>query len=165
MALSGKGKEMQTVREMMDNYARINRKLYAPETNLKETGRYLLANTQIKPEMPAPQIWSYNTKVECTFTYGNVAQGYSQPKKVTFQSIVKLVLDETRIDHREIWSQRRSPYLTHARFVIWALAKHFTELSFPTMGRLSKRCHTTVLHGVRNGVKLPLYEKLKKQIE
>lgn len=85
--------------------------------------------------------------------------------KIWLQELTDLVCDYTGIDPLVIWCPRRTQDIVKARFLIWALAREFCyQHSLPTIGRFCGRDHTTVLHGCREGKKLPAYPELARQV-
>ena len=65
--------------------------------------------------------------------------------------IVRMVADnETDVTVIELLSPRRDLHLCNARKIVYHLARKFTMLSTPVIGRhLGGRDHTTILHGCK----------------
>lgn len=83
--------------------------------------------------------------------------GEGAPGRIPFPTICRLICAELEITGDELWRQGRDGSRVFARHATWWLAKRWTSLSLPSMGRLSVppcergagRDHTTVLHGIR----------------
>lgn len=89
-----------------------------------------------------------------------------QLPKIWLQEITDLVCEYTGISHTLIWCPRRTQEIVKARFLIWALAREFChQHSLPTIGKFSRRDHTTILHGCREGKKLPAYPELARIVQ
>jgi hypothetical protein len=89
---------------------------------------------------------------------------YEYPK-IWLQELTDLVCEYTGIDRILIWCPRRTQEIVKARFLVWALAREFChQHSLPSIGRFCGRDHTTILHGCREGKKLPAYPELARQV-
>lgn len=66
------------------------------------------------------------------------------PWRVIWQ--VELHFDITLGD---LWKQDRSQPLAHRRMVCYYLLRELTNLSYPDIGKLMRRHHSTVIHGVQ----------------
>jgi hypothetical protein len=89
-----------------------------------------------------------------------------QLPKIWLQELTDLVCEHTGITQKLIWCPRRTQEIVKARFLIWALAREFChQHSLPTIGRFCGRDHTTVLHGCREGKKLPAYPELARVVQ
>lgn len=64
------------------------------------------------------------------------------------RQIIELVAREWRVTVEDILSDRRQRPIAQARHVAIWLARHCTLLSAPVIGRVFRRDHTSVLHGV-----------------
>jgi hypothetical protein len=79
----------------------------------------------------------------------------SSRSDVTVADVVAWVAYQTGISAAEITGQRRLFALARARFAVYWLGVHALQLSLPQIGKkLSKRDHTTVLHGCRRAAVL-----------
>jgi hypothetical protein len=89
-----------------------------------------------------------------------------QLPKIWLQELTDLVCEHTGITQKLIWCPRRTQEIVKARFLIWALAREFChQHSLPTIGRFCGRDHTTILHGCREGRKLPAYPELARTVQ
>lgn len=64
----------------------------------------------------------------------------------TLESILLRVSYETKIDISSILSPSRLPRIARARQLFCWLARHSARRSFPVIGRMCNRDHSTVLH-------------------
>ena len=81
----------------------------------------------------------------------------SQARKVTIESIQKLVAEQFGLRLAEIKAKNNSRSIVYPRQIAMYLAKHLTEASLPEIGRqFGGKHHTTVLHSV---------EKIERQRE
>jgi chromosomal replication initiator protein len=81
----------------------------------------------------------------------------SQARKVTIESIQKMVAEQFGLRLVEIKAKNNSRAIVYPRQVAMYLAKHLTEASLPEIGRqFGGKHHTTVLHSVEK------IEKLRK---
>src|SRR5215467_689588 len=79
----------------------------------------------------------------------------SQARKVTIESIQKMVAEQFGLRLVEIKAKNNSRAIVYPRQIAMYLAKHLTEASLPEIGRqFGGKHHTTVLHSV---------EKIEKQ--
>jgi len=73
----------------------------------------------------------------------------SQARKVTIESIQKLVAEQFGLRLVEIKAKNNSRSIVYPRQIAMYLAKHMTEASLPEIGRqFGGKHHTTVLHSV-----------------
>ena len=73
----------------------------------------------------------------------------SQARKVTIESIQKLVAEQFGLRLIEIKAKNNSRSIVYPRQIAMYLAKHLTEASLPEIGRqFGGKHHTTVLHSV-----------------
>jgi len=73
----------------------------------------------------------------------------SQARKVTIESIQKMVAEQFGLRLVEIKAKNNSRAIVYPRQVAMYLAKHMTEASLPEIGRqFGGKHHTTVLHSV-----------------
>ncbi len=72
----------------------------------------------------------------------------------TGAEIIKAVADEFGISVSDVKSQRRQPNLINARQMFMLLARQFAKhLSYPQIGEIVRRDHTTVMHGANRAAK------------
>jgi chromosomal replication initiator protein len=73
----------------------------------------------------------------------------SQARKVTIESIQKMVAEQFGLRQVEIKAKNNSRAIVYPRQIAMYLAKHLTEASLPEIGRqFGGKHHTTVLHSV-----------------
>lgn len=68
---------------------------------------------------------------------------------VTFEEIAQAVCERYRISRQELLSRRRTKHVALPRQVAMYLCRNLLDASYPRIGTLFGRDHTTVLHGVR----------------
>lgn len=86
-------------------------------------------------------------------------------RQCSYDYITRRVCEDLQVSRAEIWSDRRPKRLSQARHLVWALAYDLTALSLPKIGRISGgRDHTTILHGIEQGRKHPLFERLRDEL-
>jgi len=157
--------KFKTPDELLQHYAGVRARLYGPRppavVTIKPvapaeppTAKMAVPSVEEIMRLPAPKIL---TKTDVP----------PDQVKIVWDEILALVCHHTGLDHREIFAQRREKWIVHARFLLWALAKkHCHHLSFPQIAKRSgDRDHTTVLHGVRQGVTLPMYAMLDQKLK
>lgn len=70
---------------------------------------------------------------------------------VSVAEIQDLVCEFYKVSHNDLVANRKNRDDTAtARRVAYWLAKEYTTLSYPSLGRIFMRDHTTVIHGVRS---------------
>lgn len=85
-----------------------------------------------------------------------------QPEpRLTFKEVMKVVLEITNLRQDELFARRRYKVYTDARHLLWALSRHLLHhLSLPQIAFSSGSWdHTTVLHGSRQGINHPDYDR------
>src|SRR5271169_3208506 len=86
----------------------------------------------------------------------------SQARKVTIESIQKMVAEQFGLRLVEIKAKNNSRAIVYPRQIAMYLAKHLTEASLPEIGRqFGGKHHTTVLHSVE---KIELLRKTDKDL-
>lgn len=63
--------------------------------------------------------------------------------------ILSLVMEVTGVEADEINGNRRFPSVTKARHLYWACLRKYCGLSYPAIGYLASRHHTTIMVGVK----------------
>lgn len=58
-------------------------------------------------------------------------------------------------DPEELHGRRRDKQYAEARMVVWYVAYNYLGYSYPALGRIYGRDHTTIMSGVRRMSKLP----------
>jgi hypothetical protein len=94
----------------------------------------------IRPDTPE---WD---AYQCTWS-----QEETQPRKrPSVKDLLIYVSAKRDVDILDMMSARRTAHVARARQIVMYLAKRFTLLSLPAIGRhLAGKDHTTILHGVR----------------
>jgi chromosomal replication initiation ATPase DnaA len=65
------------------------------------------------------------------------------------KDLFRVVTDLTRVSASDIRSDRRARPVAKARFIAYWLMRHYSQKSFPQIGRfLADRDHTTIMYGV-----------------
>ena len=77
------------------------------------------------------------------------ADDLGETEKVSRIEIMRAVGKAMNMPVRELQSARREQSIVRARFVFYAMAKHYTRASLPQIARTANRDHSTVLHGIR----------------
>lgn len=96
-----------------------------------------------------------NLSVSYTVPSSEIRAWFDHSTSVTFSKrlsgldIIRIVCEATGVRENEFLSQRRNRHIAEARFVAWRLMRAYTELSYPQIGRLCNRDHTTILSGVK----------------
>ena len=86
-------------------------------------------------------------------------------RQYRYEHITRRVCEDCQVSRAEIWSDRRPKRLYQARHLVWALAYDLTALTLQKIDRMSGgRDHTTILHGIRQGRKHPLFERLRDEL-
>jgi hypothetical protein len=83
------------------------------------------------------------------------------------QKILEAVSKHYSVSIPEMKTGRRTKKPTHARQVVMYLARRFTPMTFPQIGRyLGNKDHTTIIHGVRViEAKLGISPELQRDID
>jgi chromosomal replication initiator protein len=68
---------------------------------------------------------------------------------VSVNDIRAAVVEFYGVDEVDFYTERRAGALREARQIAYWLAREYTKLSYPALGRIFCRDHTTVLYGVR----------------
>lgn len=69
-------------------------------------------------------------------------------RRVTVELIMNLVSERYNVTILDMKYTRREPHLFRARHMAMWLARNHTRHSFPTIGRIMQRDHSTIIHGV-----------------
>ena len=72
--------------------------------------------------------------------------GGAEPVSVTVDKIFSAVFNKYSISKEELIGSKRTKDIAHARHVAIYLIREITEMSFPNLGRLFNRDHTTVMN-------------------
>lgn len=71
------------------------------------------------------------------------------PKSVDNRVLITLVAQKFGVGVRDVFSDFRERKVTRARWAAMYVLRHEKGYSFPEIGRVMNRDHTTVIHGVR----------------
>ena len=157
--------KFRTHEELVQHYAAVRERINGPRATPTVTIKPIEAAPSVPvAKMTVPTVQEIvRLSAPKIMTKTNVPP---QDVKIVFDEVLDLVCYHTGYDHRSIFAQRREKPLVHARFLLWALVKnHCHHLSLPQIGRRSgNRDHTTILHGVRQGVTLPKYAMLDQKL-
>lgn len=175
--------EFKSVEEIQAHYRAVRGRIEAraQEAQKRAAEARRLAAPPLPPQ-PVEKTLSVAEKLaqSCPWdSNGNpikVRKAPSQPKgeeekpmdlpKIWLEELTLLVCDYVGKTPAEVWSHRRMKEVAQARFLIWALARQFCfQHSLPSIGRFCGRDHSTVLHGSREGKKLPAYPDLARQVQ
>lgn len=74
------------------------------------------------------------------------------PQVLSIERILVEVAEEFGVEVRHLRSEIRSQRFTQPRQAAMGLARELTQRSYPTIGRILNRDHTTVVHGCRSHV-------------
>ncbi len=88
---------------------------------------------------------------------GDFSQGF------TLRSIIIKTAAATGINPKQILGPRRRPDIVHARQLVYKIAVEFTNYSYPQIGNMLNRDHSTIIQGYKAiNIKLQKDYKLKK---
>ena len=76
--------------------------------------------------------------------------------KITPEKIISKIAEKYSIHENDIYSQKRTSNIAQARHICIYLMKKLLDASYPSMGRLLKRDHTTIMHS---------YDRIEKEIK
>lgn len=102
-------------------------------------------------------------RISSSFSVGSVGYpvfaGYSTntvtiQRRYTFDEITEACCRSFDVSRQAVRSRRKDRRLAHCRFAIWMIARERTFLSYPQIGRLSRRDHSTVVHGIQQAKEL-----------
>lgn len=151
--------------ELLEHYAAVRRRINAPRPTT-----VTIKPAEIEKEPPIAKMVVPSAQQIIRLSAPKIMTKTNVPPdkvKIIWEEVLDLVCHHTGYDQRSIFAQRREKPLVHARFLLWALAKnHCHHLSLPQIGKRSgNRDHTTILHGVRQGVHLPRYAMLDQKLK
>ena len=73
---------------------------------------------------------------------GDFSQGF------TLRSIIIKTAAATGINPKQILGPRRRPDIVHARQLVYKIAVEFTNYSYPQIGNMLNRDHSTIIQGL-----------------
>ena len=141
--------------EMVENYAAIRRRLRNPP---------IRKPVEIIPEAPSitPEQQKERDEYAGLFMMLVAFSGLVDKRPGVMRRLKEAVGRRFGVTVAEINSKSRLGRLVVPRQVVMILARHFTRLSMPQIGRALGRDHTTILYGVR---KLqPVYERINSDL-
>ncbi len=77
-------------------------------------------------------------------------------RRINADQILAFVAKTYRVSENELKSKTRQKSIAEPRQIVMFLCKELTDLSFPAIGKLLKRDHTTILHG---------YKKINQRVD
>ena len=110
-----------------------NRLKQQPENNRNKgiQNRYL----QVKTE-------TNKGRLSCVENLGDFSEGF------TLRSIIIKTAAATGISPKQILGPRRRPDIVHARQLVYKIAVEFTNYSYPQIGNMLNRDHSTIIQGL-----------------
>ncbi|MBQ1229935.1 MAG: hypothetical protein IIX80_02765 [Clostridia bacterium] len=76
--------------------------------------------------------------------------GGAEPVSVTVEKIFSLINEKYGVSKQELAGPKRNKEIAAARHICIFLIRELTEMSFPNIGKLLERDHTTVLSSYNN---------------
>lgn len=61
----------------------------------------------------------------------------------------KIAREQFGINKKTLYSSTRDRHVTETRFVLWYILKKHFEWDYSRIGRLYKKCHSSIIYGVR----------------
>lgn len=68
------------------------------------------------------------------------------PKIIEVSKVVSVI---TRVPLVDLYGERRTNKVSHARWIVWYIARNCLLKSYPAIGQCFNKDHTTVMHGVK----------------
>ena len=75
--------------------------------------------------------------------------GGAEPINVTVDKIFSAVFNKYNVSKEELLGQKRTKDIAHARHISIYLIREITEMSFPSLGKLFNRDHTTMIESCK----------------
>lgn len=135
-------REFASVEEMRRHAAEVRSRLFAPRKLPLDLPR----------QAPAAKAWAKPEVEQIGFIAPQPVRPEDYEKRAfeALRRLTRIVSDTSGLPRASIVSERRSLDLVKARQIIFWLARRYTPLSLPQIGRqIGGRHHATVLHGVR----------------
>ena len=131
---------------------RIRNKKILPAEETPKTPPIITELPKIKlPAHKRSKQNSYLDKYKLVAFIPSSGENNDSPK---WRSLVRLICNKHKLSEMELFSRRRHPSITYARFELWYLARQFTRMSLPNIAQRSGGVdHTTVMHGIRKFIK------------
>jgi chromosomal replication initiation ATPase DnaA len=63
---------------------------------------------------------------------------------------IRLFVEEYEVDIDAIFGKKKSASIMRARHLLWAVLREVHGLSYPELGKIFLRDHTTIMAGVKN---------------
>lgn len=153
-----------TADDLMAHYATVRTRLHGPAPKV------VVHVAALPPLPPKPELEPEPIEPplpELPKFFVHVSPVNPESIRISFDEVVELVCNELGYTRSGIFANRRIHKLCFDRQMLWALAyKHCLHLSLPQIGRASGgRDHTTVLHGRKQGVKHPEFDRLDQTLK
>lgn len=135
-------REYASVEDMRRHAAEVRGRLFAPRKLTLELPR----------QAPAAKAWAKPEVEQIGFIAPKPVRPEDYEKRAfeALRRLTRIVSDTSEHTRIAIISQRQAVELVKARQIIFWLARRYTLLSLPQIGRqIGGRHHATVLHGVR----------------
>lgn len=116
---------------LKDHYGEVHKKLMGP-TRKQPRLVVVPTETQSPPPEPSPP---------------PIPQYPPEPPPVSLRAIMEAVMKGEGVTSLEMKSQRRQARIVGARLIYYHLASELTAKSFPQIGLMVCKDHTTVMHG------------------
>ncbi|MDE2103458.1 MAG: hypothetical protein KGL39_39820 [Patescibacteria group bacterium] len=84
--------------------------------------------------------------------------------KVAIPDIVAAVAHKSGIATVQLLGERRQKHIAKQRFMLYWLCRELTGHSYPLLGRMLNRDHTTLLHGIKRFEEMRQSDMKLKQI-
>lgn len=127
--------ECRTAQDVINNYRAVKERV-----------------NQWKPKLPSRKIPILNLtphKQHIPIRRPLLLDGLRMPPTIPPRLIIKASCSHLGININYLMSKRRGGKTAYARQIMFYLCKDLTTRSFPDIGRIFERDHTTVLYGVR----------------
>jgi chromosomal replication initiator protein len=99
----------------------------------------------------------------CENCFGEVRYDFLQD--LDAQTVEAVVLRHFKVTAKQLHDRCRAPQLVHARMLAMWMVRRFTKLSYPQIGKLFHRHHTTVMSNCREiDQELEQREKIRVEV-
>ncbi len=85
--------------------------------------------------------------------------GYLVPEALPVEEVLAEVARGFRVSVADVLSRDRSPHVHMARVCAMAVIREWSGLSFPAIGRIFHRDHTTVMYAVQKVMEDPMLSR------
>ena len=80
------------------------------------------------------------------------------------ETIIAAICVRMEVEERQLFGASRRKSIAEARSLAYLLVRELTRLSFPEMGRLFRRDHTTIIPGVRRAARKVQYDRWLREV-